>query len=178
MSRKIQPNLLSKYEYEKDYPFISDLSGGSIPVYILCPVEKRMPYHEPEILPSVVFKQKPSQAVIIEKRLMNWIPLTTEAQFEEILERSADKPQAIFKHSTRCGTSSMVLSRLERSVAPETIDFYFLDLIAHRNISNRISEALKVYHESPQILLIKKGECTYDESHMGISMDDLSEQAV
>ena len=109
---------------------------------------------------------------------MNWIPLTTEEQFEQILERSADKPQVIFKHSTRCGTSSMVLSRLERSEAPETIDFHFLDLLAHRNISNRIAEDLHVYHESPQVLLIKNRECIYDESHMGISMDDLAEQAV
>lgn len=109
---------------------------------------------------------------------MNWIPLTTEAQFDQILEKSAEKPQVIFKHSTRCGTSSMVLSRLERSTAPDSIDFYFLDLIAYRNLSNKISEKLNVYHESPQILLIKNGECIYDESHMGISMDDLAEQAV
>lgn len=45
MSRKIQPNLLSKHEYEKDYPFISDFFGGGSPVYILCPVAERMPYH-------------------------------------------------------------------------------------------------------------------------------------
>ncbi len=109
---------------------------------------------------------------------MNWIPLTTEEQFEQILIKSAEKPQVIFKHSTRCGTSSMVLNRLERSEAPGNIDFYFLDLIAFRNISNRISEKLSVYHESPQLLLIKNGECIYDESHMGISMDDLVEQAV
>lgn len=109
---------------------------------------------------------------------MNWIPLTTEAQFEEILVKSGNKPQVIFKHSTRCGTSSMVLSRLERSTAPESIDFYFLDLIAHRNISNKISETLKVYHESPQVIMIKNGECIYDESHMGITMDDLAEQAI
>ena len=109
---------------------------------------------------------------------MNWIPLTTEKQFEQILVESANKPQVIYKHSTRCGTSSMVLSRLERSEAPETIDFHFLDLIAHRNVSNKISEELKVYHESPQLLLIRNGECIYDESHMGINMDDLIEQTV
>lgn len=109
---------------------------------------------------------------------MNWIPLTTEAQFEQLLERSANKPQVIFKHSTRCSTSSMVLSRLERTNAPENIDFYFLDLLAYRALSGKIAEKLKVYHESPQVLLIKNGECIYDESHMGITMDELTEQAV
>ncbi|MES2332885.1 MAG: bacillithiol system redox-active protein YtxJ [Bacteroidota bacterium] len=106
---------------------------------------------------------------------MNWIPLNKEEQLAQIREKSATVPQVIFKHSSRCGTSSMVLDRLERSKAPETIDFYFLDLIRHRDISNKISEEFKVFHESPQVLLIKNGECVYDESHMGIRMDELEE---
>ncbi len=106
---------------------------------------------------------------------MNWIPLNKEEQLEQIRERSSIVPQVIFKHSTRCGTSSMVLDRLERSKTPEKIDFYFLDLIRHRDISNKISEQFHVYHESPQLLLIKNGECVYDESHMGIRMDELEE---
>src|ERR1700712_4138297 len=107
---------------------------------------------------------------------MNWIPLTKEEQLTQIAEKSATVPQVIFKHSTRCGTSSMVLSRLERSEAPDDIDFYYLDLIAHRNISALIAQEFNVYHESPQILLIKNGECIYDESHMGIRMDEVVEQ--
>jgi bacillithiol system protein YtxJ len=108
---------------------------------------------------------------------MNWIPLTKEEQLTELIERSNTVPQVIFKHSTRCGTSSMVLSRLERSDAPVSVDFYFLDLIRYRDISNRIAEQFHVYHESPQVLLIKNGQCIYDESHMGIRMDELAEQA-
>jgi bacillithiol system protein YtxJ len=51
-------------------------------------------------------------------------------------------------------------------------------LIAHRNISNKITELFKVQHESPQVLLIKEGKCVYDESHLGISMDEIEEQAI
>lgn len=109
---------------------------------------------------------------------MNWIPLISEEQVSQILERSASVPQVIFKHSTRCSISSMVLSRLERSLnVPETIDFYFLDLLRYRNVSNKIAENFNVFHESPQILLIKDGKCIYDESHMGIAMDELTLQA-
>lgn len=104
---------------------------------------------------------------------MNWIPLTTEDQLILIKEKSFSVPQVIFKHSTRCSTSSMVLNRLERAEAPATIDFYYLDLLAHRNISNKIAEDFQVYHESPQVLLIRNGECVYDESHMAITMDEL-----
>jgi len=107
---------------------------------------------------------------------MKWIELTKEAQLEDIKERSRLKPQVIFKHSTRCSISSVAKNRLERSTPPQDADFYFLDLIQHRTISSKIAETFSVYHESPQILLIKNGECVYDESHSGISMDEIADQ--
>lgn len=107
---------------------------------------------------------------------MNWITLSNLTQLSSIKEQSAVKPQIIFKHSTRCSISTMALSRLERSNELPNADFYYLDLLAHRDISNKIAEEFNVYHESPQILLISKAECVYDESHSGISMDELIEQ--
>jgi bacillithiol system protein YtxJ len=107
---------------------------------------------------------------------MNWIDLNNEQQLHAIKELSNVKPQLIFKHSTRCGISSMAKSRLERESQPDGIDFYFLDLLKHRNISNKIAEDFSVHHESPQVLLIKDGTCVYDESQSGITMDDIVEQ--
>jgi bacillithiol system protein YtxJ len=72
----------------------------------------------------------------------------------------------------------MALSRFEREEAPTTIDFYYLDLLNYRPLSQAIAETFSVHHESPQILLIKNGECTYDESHYGIMMDEVVEQAI
>jgi bacillithiol system protein YtxJ len=109
---------------------------------------------------------------------MNWITLTNEEQLHKIKANSSVKPQVIFKHSTRCSISSVAKNRLERSNQPDEIDFYFLDLIKFRSISNKIAEDFKVYHESPQILVIKNGECTYDESHSGIDMEEIIEQAM
>ena len=60
---------------------------------------------------------------------------------------------------------------------PAHIDFYYFVLLANRPLSNKISEDLKVHHESPQVLLIRNGECVYDESHLSIYMDDIAEQA-
>lgn len=108
---------------------------------------------------------------------MDWITLRTEAQLEEIRERSTGRPQVIFKHSTRCSASALVKGRLERARKPDAIDFYFLDLINYRPISNKIAETFFVEHESPQVLLIRNGECVYDESHMGITMDDIVDAA-
>ncbi len=107
---------------------------------------------------------------------MNWIEFKSEDQIKELIEKSHDKPQVIFKHSSRCGISAMAKGRLERSIAPSNADFYFLDLLNYRNLSNTISSQFNVYHESPQILIIKNGQCIYDESHGSITMDEIEEQ--
>lgn len=107
---------------------------------------------------------------------MNWIKLNSLEQLETIKTNSITKPQVIFKHSTTCSISQMAFSRFERAEAPDTVDFYYLDLLNYRPISNAIAEIFHVHHESPQVLLIKNGECTYDESHYGIMMDELLEQ--
>ncbi len=109
---------------------------------------------------------------------MNWIQLTNLNQLEGIKEKSKQKPQVIFKHSTRCSISSMARGRLERSTAPNDADFYYLDLITYRDISNKIAEDFHVYHESPQIIVIKNGKCVYDESHGSITMDEIKEQVM
>ena len=107
---------------------------------------------------------------------MNWIELTHEDQLESIRKESLQKPQVIFKHSTRCATSSMARNRLETSIQPADIDFYFLDLIKFRSLSDTIATKFAVYHESPQVLLIKNLECVYAESHGGIQMKEIIEQ--
>ena len=104
---------------------------------------------------------------------MNWIKIQSEDQLDEIREKSTDRPQLIFKHSTRCSTSALVKSRLERNQPPASIDFYYLDLISYRPISNKIADTFRVHHESPQVLLIRDGKCVYEESHMGITMDEI-----
>lgn len=108
---------------------------------------------------------------------MNWIKLQSEHQLDEIKQRSTDRPQLIFKHSTRCSTSALVKSRLERNQPPDSIDFYYLDLISFRPISNKVADTFGVWHESPQVLLIRDGKCVYDESHMGITMDEIVEKS-
>ena len=103
--------------------------------------------------------------------------LTTVSQLADIKEQSNSKPQVIFKHSTRCAVSGVAKNRLERGTAPLNVDFYFLDLIRNRDISNKIAEEYSVLHESPQVLLINNGECIYEESHSGINMNEIEEQA-
>src|ERR1700744_6519155 len=107
---------------------------------------------------------------------MNWIQLTNEQQLDKVKEESREQPVVIFKHSTRCSISSMAKNRLDRETPPQNVLFYYLDLLQYRPISNKIAEDFHVHHQSPQILIIKNGECTYEESHNGIDMRDIAEQ--
>ncbi len=105
-----------------------------------------------------------------------WTAIEKMEGIEAIKLASELRTQVIFKHSTRCSISSMAKSRLERAGKGDDFDLHYLDLIRHRDISNAIAEQFNVQHESPQILVIKKGQCTYDESHNGIRMDEILEQ--
>jgi len=99
----------------------------------------------------------------------NWIPLTTIAQLDEILANSTNNTQAIFKHSTRCGISSMVIKQFEKQNENlENMDFYYLDLLRYREISNEIAIKFAVPHQSPQLIVIKDNKVVVHDSHHGI----------
>ena len=101
---------------------------------------------------------------------MSWLPFQSEAQWQEILAASQDSPQLIFKHSTRCSISSMVLNRFEASdlFQKGDISCWFLDLIAFREVSNFVASEAQVWHESPQCIVIDKSKVIYAESHGSI----------
>ena len=109
---------------------------------------------------------------------MNWNILTTESQLAAIVTTSFDKPQVIFKHSTRCSISQVVKQRLETGEEPAGIDFHYLDLIAYRSLSNKIAAEMNVHHESPQILLLQNGNCLFDESHLAIRIKDIAAEVI
>ena len=105
---------------------------------------------------------------------INWIPLTDLGQLNEIMELSHQQPVAIFKHSTRCSISRMALKQFENEFDLEgTVTPYFLDLLNHRDISQEIATRFDVYHQSPQLLLIKEGKSIYDASHSDIDAMEL-----
>ncbi|RZJ68181.1 MAG: bacillithiol system redox-active protein YtxJ [Flavobacterium sp.] len=107
-----------------------------------------------------------------------WNDLTSLKQLEDILEESENIAVVIFKHSTRCGISKMSLKGFEKeyNIPESDAKFYFLDLLNHRDISNAIAEKFNVYHESPQLILIRNGKAVFHSSHGDISAGDLVEK--
>lgn len=104
-----------------------------------------------------------------------WIPLTSVGQLDEIIALSNEKPVIIFKHSTRCSISRFALKRFEKEFDFE-VKSYFLDLLEHRDISNEIANRFNVFHQSPQLLLIKGGKSVYDVSHDSIDAEVLAKK--
>ena len=101
-----------------------------------------------------------------------WEELTQAGDLDQYDELSVDKPVVIFKHSTRCGVSSMAQSGLQREFEriADKVHFRYLDLIKNRPISNLIAERYHVRHESPQLIIIKNKKVLGHASHSGVSV--------
>jgi bacillithiol system protein YtxJ len=115
-----------------------------------------------------------------EKELnIQWIPLNDLSQLEEIKALSNSEPVLIFKHSTRCGISRMVIKQFENKFTERMKDIkvYYLDLLTYRNISDEVGYAFQVLHQSPQLLIIKNGIAISNASHYEITRLDLTNLA-
>ena len=110
-----------------------------------------------------------------EKTPIPWNRLTSVEQLNEIVEFSKTTPVAIFKHSTRCGISRMVLRNFEGTydIDQDKMKLYFLDLLAYRNVSDEVGFKFQVLHQSPQLIVIKNGTTVAHASHHGIRAEEL-----
>ncbi len=106
-----------------------------------------------------------------------WHKIESENDLNAAIENSNTKNVVIFKHSTRCIISKTVLKNFENEAEnsnTENIDFYYLDLLNYRNISNEIAEQFNITHQSPQVILIKNEEAIYNASHDEISLETIN----
>lgn len=122
-----------------------------------------------------LFSRSKDKKVKEEKKVFPWIPLVEMSQLDEIKEKSKTKPQVIFKHSTRCGISSMVIRKFEATYAlnEDNADVYYLDLLNFRPISLAIAEKFEVVHQSPQMLALKNEVVVGHASHHDINGAEL-----
>lgn len=79
-------------------------------------------------------------------------------------------PRVIFKHSTRCGLSGMMLRRFQQNwnKARDQAEFYLLDLVANRELSDEIARRFGIPHQSPQVLILEGDQVLDHDSHGGI----------
>lgn len=98
-----------------------------------------------------------------------WTSIQSVAQWEAIYNEPSEQLKVIFKHSTRCSISSFALSSFEKEMQDyKGVSFYFVDLIAHRDVSNKIAEDTGVIHQSPQVIVLHNQHVVYSASHEAI----------
>tara|TARA_R110000868_G_scaffold182232_2_gene423292 strand:+ start:2119 stop:2508 length:390 start_codon:yes stop_codon:yes gene_type:complete len=112
-----------------------------------------------------------------EEKFLPWITLSELSQLDTINEKSSTKTQVIFKHSTRCGISRMVMNQFVDAydVNENNLDLYYLDLLNYRDVSNEVGYKFQVSHQSPQLLVIKNGVVVAHDSHGAINELDLNQ---
>ena len=113
-----------------------------------------------------VFKSNKKEKGVAET-FINWIPLTNLEQLATIKSESETEFVLIFKHSTRCGISRMVIKQFENLFTAEMkkLKVYYLDLLNHRNISAEIGYSFQVVHQSPQLIVVRNGVTVAHSSH-------------
>jgi bacillithiol system protein YtxJ len=124
-----------------------------------------------------IFKENANTSKEEIKETAKFYTLDKMEQFDEIDEISQTKSVVLFKHSTRCSISRMALKQFdaEFNYPEEKIDWYLLDLLNHRDLSNEIASRYNVMHQSPQIVVIRNGKAVFNESHDSISAEDLKQ---
>ncbi len=110
------------------------------------------------------------------KSYLNWLPLTSLDQLEEIKAQSKTNAVLIFKHSTRCGISKMVIRQFENLFTEEhqNLKVYYLDLLNYRDISTEAGIMFQVMHQSPQLIVVKNEVSVYHASHSDITETNLT----
>lgn len=123
-----------------------------------------------------LFKNIFKTSDISKARALPWIPLSTLDQLDVIIDRSKSKTQIIFKHSTRCGISRMVLNQFNKShtLRENDVDLHYLDLLSYREVSDEVGYRFQVLHQSPQLLVIRNGIAVAHASHGAINTLDLN----
>lgn len=102
-----------------------------------------------------------------------WIPLEQVDQLDEVIEQSYEKPVVIFKHSTRCSISRFALRQWENESEVNAVNYYLIDLLNFRPVSQYVAERFQIRHESPQIIVLKGGKVVSHASHQDIQWNEI-----
>jgi len=107
--------------------------------------------------------------------MKNWIKITSNEDVLNVMKKSHDKPQVIFKDSTTCGISAYAKSRLEEGndLLTGKLEFNYLDLLTFRSVSNFIAEHSDLRHQSPQVIVLKDGVISNSVTHHSITIDNI-----
>jgi len=104
--------------------------------------------------------------------MLNWKELTTLEEWDEVFNRSSEKPAVVLKYSTTCPINASAMEEYEEYLADNPnsdVDYYMVKVIESRPVSNRIEEDLGIKHASPQIIFFKNKKSYWNTSHWSVT---------
>ena len=105
--------------------------------------------------------------------MTTYTEITTLPQWENVLQRSKEKPFLLLKHSTTCPVSAAAYR--EFTSAETELDLYLVKVIESRPVSNEIESNLSVQHKSPQLFLVANEEPVWHTSHWNITQTNITD---
>lgn len=103
--------------------------------------------------------------------------ITSQAELDHAFRESAERPVVIFKHSLICPVSTAGLNEYVDFLGQQASGralFTLIEIQNARDVSNAVSEATGVQHESPQALVLSGGKAVWHASHWDISAQSLT----
>ncbi|MGH9610372.1 MAG: bacillithiol system redox-active protein YtxJ [Bryobacteraceae bacterium] len=93
--------------------------------------------------------------------------------FDALLEKDL---AVVFKHSSSCAVSWLAHARVSQFLDRQPqVPVYLVPVRKRREISRHIAERCGVEHESPQVIVIRRGKVVADASHEAITAEFLAE---
>lgn len=103
--------------------------------------------------------------------------LTSKEDFQAALDASHESPVALLKHSIACPISARGQEQFVGLEAEGDPPLYCVVVQYARALSQHIAEALGVKHESPQALILRRGEAVAVFNHREITTSVLRDAA-
>jgi bacillithiol system protein YtxJ len=93
--------------------------------------------------------------------------VTDAEELDALIERSGERPLVIFKHSLTCPISSAAYNQMEQYEGEVAL----IEVQCARGLSNGIESRFGVAHESPQVIVLRKGQVFWNASHFKITAE-------
>ncbi len=101
----------------------------------------------------------------------HFVRITDTKSFEELTDRSKERPMVIFKHSLTCPISAAAYEQMEQFDGQVAL----VEVQRARALSTEIESRLGVVHESPQVIVLSKGQVAWTASHFRIMAEAVAD---
>jgi bacillithiol system protein YtxJ len=91
-------------------------------------------------------------------------------ELDALVESYGERPLVIFKHSLTCPISSAAYDQMEQYEGRVAL----IEIQNARGLSSAIASRFGVTHESPQVIVLRKGQVVWNASHFKITAETVA----